>query len=460
MDDSNVSDCNRQLLVDWMDADWTMISMMPNNTVSKWKAQYVFSGVISACLFLLAVVTLFQTKSTIICRMHSCKKQVRNVIVYFYTLEVLIALMGLSRFLVNILNYATDGLFISNAVYVEAILSGMSLPCLTVGFTLLFLCLLQSALKLRLFSWMTRSCVNPKGILAMSLLHFVINISGQLLIKIDVGKSFIIRLCHLFFILWGAFLFLAFPIVGCYVRRGARGLHRRSMSERRETDAVQYKRLCILTSISSVAGLALCVLYCFAVTQMWACSIGSNDTWWYIALATRLVEFVMALLLLFTTVKTGKKGLRLFVCCKHAPADPYQEVLQGQGINTRNGEVPLCGRREANNAPVVDLETEIGVTTGHSSSCLSPADSGVSMGSISIDVDVIPIEGNSLGESPASAQGGSCIAKEASKETRSTEKGKEPWIANVQGVGLTLEQQADQSEADRRPRKVSVCYTV
>lgn len=457
MNDSNGSSC--ELLVDWMDADWKMITMLSDDRASKWKAQYAFTGIFSGCIFLLAVATLFQTKSTIVCRMHSCKKQVRNVVFYFYSLEVLIAVMGLSRFLVNVVNYAADGIFNSNVVYLEAVLSALSLPCLTVGFTLLFLCILQSALKLKQLSWMARSCINPKGILAMSLLHFVTNITGQLLTKLDVGKGLVIRLCHLFFVFWGAFLFLAFPIVGCYVRKGARGLRRLSTSERRgKTEEIRYERLFLLTSVSSVAGLALCVMYCFAVIQLSTCGLGSNDTFWSIALASRLVEFVMALLLLFTTVKTGERGLRLFICCKYIHSD--QEALHGpeQGTITRNDEIRLCTRRGTNDT---DVETESGVQTGHTSACLSPADSGVSLGSICIDM--IPVtEGKLSKEALKSAKGKCCcstVSTEKPEETRCTET--EDASLTVEGKGqdggLTSE---EQDEANSCPKTMGICYTV
>lgn len=355
MNYSTVSDCS--VLIDWMDVDWKMLTMMSNSTASRWKSQYVFSGIFSVCLSLLAVLTLFQSKSTLACRMN--RHQIRSVTCYFYTLEILIALMGLSRFIIHTINYATDGKLLLPAV--EAVLSGMIQPCLTSGFCLLFIVLLQSAMRVRQLGCMSRSCLSIKVILGMCVVHFGVNISGQLLVKFSVKKGLVMRVCYLFFVVWGAFLFLVFPLVGCYVRRGVKGLHRMSMSgvldrnrqvaNTRHAASLQYKRLIILTSCSSVAGLSLCFLYTFAVVQMSVCTLGSESSWWWFALTTRLVEFTMAILLLFSTVKTGKEGLQMHICCKLAAGD------QDVGIDRKNGRDELHEMQEVQTDVVLDIET-------------------------------------------------------------------------------------------------------
>ncbi|XP_062500567.1 uncharacterized protein LOC134177801 [Corticium candelabrum] len=310
-------------LIDWMDVDWAMISMLSNSTSSKWKAQYLFSGLFSGFLFLLALVALFQSKSTFVRNMN--RSHTRSVVCYFYTLQVLIAVMGLSRFLVHTVNYATDGRLLDKAV--EAVLSGFSHPCITSGSCLLFIVLLQSVMRLRQLRWMTKSCLCLKAIFGICLVHFAVSITGHLLVKYNIEKSLNMQLCYSFFVAWAGFLFLGFPIVGCYLRRGAQGLHRSSISEalpgatltmeRQTIDTkydIQYRRLVILTSISSATGFVLCVLYTFALVQTVICDIGSDISWWCFSLVTRLVEFTLATLLLFSTVKLGKEGMQLYCC--------------------------------------------------------------------------------------------------------------------------------------------------
>lgn len=237
---------------------------------------------------------------------------------YFSSLEVLLFILGVTRFFSLVLDPygSNDPVMLPSPL--QRVLFGLALPCLLSAFSLIFLTLMEAS-KVR---FVHRNVMTWKVIAALCASHFILNTLGDLLVAYNIEAQAVLLTCFIYLCLWGLFLFVGFPAVG---RKIIYNLVHTSRSVRKKARKEPLLKIARLTYGSAVCGGLLLTVNIYFLLDVYGEAKQDADEchshpwlWWSFQSVARIVEILMSVLLLYSTYDPQEQSriscLRLKPC--------------------------------------------------------------------------------------------------------------------------------------------------
>jgi hypothetical protein len=220
---------------------------------------------------------------------------------YFGTLQVLLVIVGLTRFLSLVVDPYMSNDPVTLPVALHRFVFGLALPCLLSAFSLVFLTLIQTSRV----SFIHRNVINWKVITTLCSLHFIANTVAELLVSYNIEPRIVLLLCNSYVCLWGLLLFIGFPAVGHKIIYSLVHIKRSIKMKARKEPLIKVARL---TYGTAVCGVLLLSVQIYFLLDMYGEAKQTEDgcfsdpwLWWSFQSIARIVEILMSVLLLFST---------------------------------------------------------------------------------------------------------------------------------------------------------------
>lgn len=221
---------------------------------------------------------------------------------YFISLNVMVFLIGILRslyLLVDPYNYPQIFPLVASYLVYNTVL-----PCVTSAFSLMFLALL-AATKM---SFISKSVTKVKVILLVIFVHFILSISADVLLGLQLDARVLLFVCQVLYLIWGVILFIGFMVIFKRLNAAAElrqklmhkhlmrkfGLSAKQHPQQKLTLSLAVK----VTLFSSLMGLLTIVLHLFGMIKVYGVFYQASPKaweWWGYHTAFRTVELLICI---------------------------------------------------------------------------------------------------------------------------------------------------------------------
>ncbi|XP_062500176.1 proline-rich transmembrane protein 4-like [Corticium candelabrum] len=343
----NHSDCDGALFEPQPEPhpDWS-------SAMKEWGAAWEVHVYVYAIAFILLALTAAYLLTK--------RKEGRFKTGYFLTLQVLLLIIGVTRFISLVIDPYGSMDPVALPLPLQRFIFGLALPCLLSSFSLIFLTLVEAS-KVRFVS---RNIMNWKVIGILCLVHFASNVTGDFLISYNIKPKIIGLVCYFYLCLWGLFMFIGFPVVGhkiiCNLIHTSRSVKRRARKE-------PLLKVARLTYCSAMCGVLLLVAQIYFVLDVYGKARRDSSNchsdpwlWWTFQSIARLGEIIMSILLLYSTYDPNQQSCIRCVLFKSCTIEPKQDVQ----MERQQNRTFVLSHQQRNGNRAIQQEAQISVDSG------------------------------------------------------------------------------------------------
>ncbi|XP_068680609.1 proline-rich transmembrane protein 4-like [Montipora capricornis] len=234
----------------------------------------------------------------------------------FVAINLLLFVLGATRAVYLLLDpYESRQNGVKDPTWMTLLLFGIAYPCLTSSFCFIHLAFLEVAnLKIG-----PSRLQNGKFISAIIAVHFIIVFTAESISSIKPELRALLIVCQSFFILWGLLLSGSFIYSGCKVIKYVASVQQQlSTFEKNENlrnksrEKSRISKVAKVTIGTSLLGIAVCVLQCYSMIELYALYRDTTHPhpWPWLAFQSsfRLVEFAMACTIAYSVMQPRERA--------------------------------------------------------------------------------------------------------------------------------------------------------